>query len=220
MKPSQESHEKTVERLLDAAGKVLEATYEDEQRTHRAITELERLRTSVEQKISTLSRDTVVLIEGASDTTAKKAAELLQHKFLEADAAAERARARYVQAAQGLGWRLFGLAALMQLLLFVAGWLILGRTLPSEDDIADRRQTVQQLRHQTVDLQGQVADLDRQIKSRQRKVNDLDRRGARVDWTVCKDNAQISHLCFRTDEEAGDFSSANGEKTYRIPWGY
>lgn len=220
MKPSQETHEKTVEFLLDAAGKVLEATYEDEQRTRQAITALERLRISVEQKFSTLSHDTVILIESASDTTAKKAAELLQHKFSEADAAAERARARYVKATQGFGLRLFGLAALLQLLLLIAGWLILERTLPSEEEIADRRQILQQLRQQTTDLQGKITDLDRQIKSKQRKVNDLERRGASVNWTVCKDNTQLSHLCFRTDEEAGDFSSADGEKTYRIPWGY
>ncbi|QIY41761.1 hypothetical protein FOC28_18985 [Burkholderia cenocepacia] len=221
MKLSQGTHEQTVEALLDAAGKVLEATYEDEQRSRQAITSLERLRTTVEEKVGTLSRDTVKLIEGSSEATATQAAKLLREKFVEADVAAEHARARYVRATHSLGWRLFGLAVLVQLLIFVGVWVIVARTLPSQDDIAARRQTLQELAQQISGQQSQAAELDRQIKAKQRKVNDLDRRGgARVEWTTCSDSEQVSHLCFRTDDQAGDFTSGNGGKTFRVPWGY
>lgn len=220
MKLSQTTHEQTVEELLDAAGKVLEATYEDEQRTRQAITSLERLSTTVEEKVGALSRDTVKLIEGASDATATQAARLLQEKFVEADVAAERARARYVRATQGLAWRLFGLAVLMQLLIFAGVWYIVARTLPSQDEISARRQVLEQLPQQISLRQSQVAELDRQIKTKQRKVNDLDRRGARVQWTTCTDSEQVSRLCFRADEQAGGFPSSDGDKTYRVPWGY
>ena len=219
----QETYEQTIEALLDAAGKVLEATYEDEQKTRQAIAALERLRSSVEQKIDILSRETVKAIAGSANTTAEKAAGLLQEKFVEADAAANRARDRYVRATNSLGWRLFGLAVLLQVLIFAGVWLIVQRTIPSQADIAARRQVLQQLAQQTVDQQGQVAELDRQIKVKQRKVTELDRRGAKVEWKTCADREQNIHLCFRTDEQAEQaeaFESADGEKTYRAPWGY
>lgn len=219
MKLSQRTHEQTIEELLDAAGKVLEATYEDEQRARQAIASLERLRTTVEEKVGALSRDTLKLIEGASDATATQAAKLLQEKFVEADVAAERARARYVGAAQGLGWRLFGLAVLMQLLIFVGVSGIVARTLPSQGEISARRQMLEQLAQQISGEQSQIAELDLQIKTKQRKVNDLDRRGARVEWTTCNDSEQ-SRLCFRADEQAGEFKSGDGNKAYRVPWGY
>lgn len=220
MKQLPRTHEQTIEGLLDAAGKVLEATYEDEQRTRQAITSLERLRATVEEKIGALSRDTVKVIEGASDTTATQAARLLQEKFVEADVAAERARARYVRATQGLAWRLFGLAVLMQLLIFAGVWVIVARTLPSRDEISGRRQVLDQLAQQVSSEQTQLAELDRQIKTKQRKVSDLDRRGARVEWTTCTDSEQVSHLCFRADEEVGGIPSRDGDKTYRVPSGY
>ncbi|GAB3555223.1 hypothetical protein GCM10027343_43790 [Noviherbaspirillum agri] len=216
----QGTYEQSVEALLDAAGKVLEATYEDEQKVRQAIASLERLRSSVELKVDILSRETVKAIADSADTTANKAAGLLQEKFVEADAAAGRARDRYVRATHSLGWRLFGLAALLQGLIFAGGWLIVQRTIPSQAEIMARQQVLQQLAQQMVDQQGQMAELDRQIKAKQRKVTELDRRGAKVEWTTCADSEQNTHLCFRTDEHAAAFQSADGGKTYRAPWGY
>ncbi|MDW9226136.1 hypothetical protein C7S15_0683 [Burkholderia cepacia] len=109
---------------------------------------------------------------------------------------------------------------LVQLLIFFGVWIIVERTLPSQDDIAARRQMLQQLTQQISGQQSQAAELDRQIKAKQRKVNDLDRRGARVEWTTCNDSEQMSHLCFRVDAQAEDVTSGDGEKTYRVPWGY
>jgi hypothetical protein len=216
----QKSHERTVEVLLDAAGKVLEATYEDTGRTRQAIASLEHLRTSVEQRIDALSRDTVRLIEASSEQTAQQAAVLLQDKFLKADAVAEQACMRYAGAARGLSWRLAGLATLLQVAIFGTAWLVAGRTLPSDAEIASRRQVILELTEKIVDLQAQSAQLDRQIKTKQGKVNHLDHRGAKLIWQTCPDQERVNHPCIRTDERTEEVFGMDGETTYRIPWGY
>ncbi|KVR67892.1 MULTISPECIES: hypothetical protein [Burkholderia cepacia complex] len=209
----EKAHAQTVESLLDAAGKVLEATYEDEGRARRAIESLEKLSVKVENKLNSLADSVVSQIDSSAGKTAETAAKLLQDKFVEADTAAEQARDRYDQAAQRLGWRLFGLAVLLQLLIFAGVWLIVRQTFPSQEEINTRQEILRQQAQQ-------ISDLDQQIKTKQHKVNDLDRRGAKVEWTTCHDDDGQSHLCFRVDGQTGDFGPSDRTKIYRIPLGY
>lgn len=194
--------EEQFQRLFDAANKILEAAYADEQAAQRAITQLERSRELMERRIQDLQRSVVHTVEQSASVTASQAATLLQEKFKEADQAAEMASQRYARASRSLGLRLFGFTLLAQLIALASVWWLLQRTIPPYSEIVARRAEVQQL---------------------ERRVEELERRGGRLEFATCADPYQKkSRLCVRTDEGRVEraFQSEGDERTFRIVWGH
>ncbi|MDO3617330.1 hypothetical protein Q3O98_11340 [Ralstonia pseudosolanacearum] len=211
-------HDEDFQRLFDVANKVLEAVYEDEQAARRVIDALDRMHFNVAKRLNDLSSDVTTAIEDSASQTADKAAQLLTQKFAQADACADQAAERYRRAANKLNWKLFGFVLLIQLAVLGGGWLLAQRAIPSQDEIKGLRALVGQLSQQAAERRNEVADLDRQVANQKRKLADLERRGSRVEWSTCQDEEQRSRLCFRTDERA--MQGPDGERTYRVPWGY
>lgn len=212
------THDAAFRDLFDAANKVLEAAYVDEKAARQAIDALDRLQFNIARRISDLSTDVTKSISDSAAQTAEKAADLLTQKFTAANVCADEAAERYKSAADRLGWKLFGFALLLQLAILASSWLIMQRAMPSGAEIEERRALVDQLSQQASSRRSEIADLDRQLTSQKRKLAELDRRGSRAEWSTCQDEAQVQHLCFRTDERL--FQGQDGERTYRVPWGY
>lgn len=199
---SQSINEKNFQILFDTAGKILEATYIDEQLARQAIQALNETQGRLEQRLNQLSRNIENTIKSSASSTATETANLIYGKFTEADKAAEQAAQRYNQAAKTLGWRLFGGAILLQFFIFLGIWLFLNHTLPSYEEIKAKQQKSIQLEQQ---------------------LSELKSKGANIVLTKCLDKAsQKQYLCIRTDERSqrpSIYYGDNGE-TYRIPFGY
>jgi hypothetical protein len=198
---TRDSQSDAFQRLFDAANKVLEATYNDEKSARMAIEALERTRALVERRLDDLKRETVRAIDASASTTATQAAALLREKFKDADEVANRAAKRYADAENTLGWKLLGIAMLVQATLLGGLWLLVQRTVPSYTEIEARRVEIQRLETQ---------------------VTELERRGGGLYLTTCIDRSKRTHLCYRTNEtiDDGPYSSQADGKTFRIPWGY
>lgn len=212
--------EAAFQRLYDAANKILEATYNDEEAARQAIHSLSATRTRLEQRFSELAREVTEKVDSSALRTANEAARLLAEKFTEADDAAERARDRYNDAGRRLTWKLIGGAAVLQCLLLAGAGLIVERTLPSQDEIDARRQTIEQLSQQASDSRTQLGNLQRDVTTMTRKVASLERRGGRLELENCAEERQPQRICIRTNEGDSDAPITIGDKTYRIPWGY
>ncbi|MER0433970.1 MULTISPECIES: primase C-terminal domain-containing protein [Aeromonas] len=198
---NQPIHEKDFQTLFDTAGKILEATYTDEQLTRQAIQALNQTRERLERRLNLLAQEVEHTITSSASSTATAAANLIYAKFTEADSAAEQATRRYHHATKTLGWRLFGGAMLLQICLFAGLWLFLNHTLPSYEEIQTRRQEIGLLKQQLAVLES---------------------KGANIVLTQCLDeDSQRKYLCIRTDERKHRASLYGGEEeTYRIPFGY
>jgi len=208
------------QRLYDAANKILEATYNDEETARKAIEALSTTRTRLERRIDELSREVTKAVDSSVSKTATEAARLLTEKFKEADAAAERARDRYELAGRRITWKLLSWAVVLQCLLLVGGWLIVQRTLPSQSEIDSRYQVIERLSQQASRLRTQIGNMQRDANGLTVKVAKLERRGGRLEIENCAESGQPQRLCVRTNESDSESPITIGEKTYRIPWGY
>lgn len=206
--------------LLDAAGKVLEATYEDEAAAREAIAELRNTRQRVENRLTDVSQQVTQTVEQSAERTATAAATLLKKKFEAADTAADKARQRYEKSARGLWWKVAGLTLILQVAILFGLWLIVQRTLPSQAEIDARRATLERLDADASGLRRQKADLQRQVATMNKKVRDLEKRGGALQFSTCQDADQQTHYCFRTNEESMSEPFGSNGETYRIPWGY
>lgn len=195
----QDSYRRDFQRLHDAANKVLEATYNDERAARQAIRALDRTRMLVEQRVGELKREVVRSIDASASTTATQAAALLRDKFKEADEAASRAARRYAEAERTLGWKLLGIALLVEAALLGGLWLLVQRTVPAYAEIEARRAEVRRL---------------------DAHVAELERRGGRLELARCTDHREHEHLCYRTNEAIDHGPYRADGKTFRIPWGY
>ncbi|CAE6905340.1 hypothetical protein R69927_05638 [Paraburkholderia domus] len=213
-------HETAFQRLYDAANKILEATYNDEETARQAIQALSVTRTRLEQRIGELAREVTEKVDASALRMAHEAARLLAEKFTEADDAAERARDRYNKVGRRLTWKLLGGAAVLQCLLLAGAWLIVERTLPSQAEIEARRQTIEQLSQQASESRTEIGNLQRDANTMTRKVTSLERRGGRLELTNCAEEGQPARICIRTNEGDSDAPITIGDKTFRIPWGY
>lgn len=217
---SSSEYEAAFQRLYDAANRILEASYNDEETARKAIDALSATRIRLERKIDELSRDVTAKIDSSALKTATEAACLLTEKFREADAAAKRARDRYELAGRKLTWRLLGGAAALQLVLIVGAWLIVQHALPSQAEVDTRRQTIEQLSLQASNLRLQIGNMQRDANGMARKVANLERRGGRLEVQNCAEEGQSARPCIRTNETDSEAPITIGDKTYRIPWGY
>lgn len=197
---TQPFYEKDFQTLFDTAGKILEATYTDEQLTRQAIQALNQTRERLEQRLTGMARDVEKTITSSASTTATTAANLIQEKFREADSAADQAAQRYQRAARTLGWRLFGGALLLQACLFGGMWLFLNHTLPGHEEIQTRRLEVRHLEQQ---------------------LATLEKKGAKIVLSQCLDKTNNrKYVCIRTDENKPAWNGDDGVSTYRVPFGY
>ncbi|WP_155628756.1 hypothetical protein [Burkholderia stagnalis] len=212
--------EAAFQQLYDTANKILEATYNDEETARKAIEALSATRIRLERRVDELSVDITKKVDSSVSKTANEAARLLTEKFKAADAAAEQARGRYESAGQRLTWKLLGWATALQCVLLVGAWLIVQRTLPSQNEIDGRRQVIEQLSQQASSLHMQIGSLQRDINGMATKVTNLERRGGRLELANCGEEGQPRRLCFRTNESESDAPVTIGDKTFRIPWGY
>lgn len=204
---TQTSHTLQFQELYDTAQKLLEVALTDELSARDAITNLDeavtalnRTRGQLEQKLGQISGVVVQTIEAAAETTADKAASLLQEKFQEANRAAAEATSRYKDAARKLTWKLAAVALSVQVVLLGGVWLLVQRTVPSLAEIESRKQTIAQ---QTATLAA------------------LEKQGGKFDTVPCSDPKGRVRQCFRTDESigSGPLKRPNDDKTYRILWG-
>ena len=188
-------YQKELELLFDAAGRILEATNNDQQTTQNLIKELRALRTVLERDIRTLSANTISTIERSAETTAHRAAELLAEKFAAADNAAEMAAYRYEQAAKQFNWRFLGASLIFTSVLFAGALTLVLQYLSSKSAIDQRR-------NELVFLEDRLAQLEKQ--------------GIRAQFRQCSDSEGRIYLCVQTDEEVIETAFSDGKKTYRI----
>lgn len=188
---------------LDLIGEILEATYNDQKAAERAIAALKDSRDKFDRELGVLMRSVARSVDSSTSRIATLAASELQKEFVAADQSAIAARRRYESAARYLGWKMFGMALLAGVIIFGGCWAMLMKTIPSLEEINNRKLT--------------VASLERQVDT-------LEKRGAGLEWTYCPlGDSGDSALCFRTDEKEGwtdkdvVWRGSNGE-TYRLPW--
>ncbi|QBG99093.1 hypothetical protein [Xanthomonas oryzae] len=104
---TREVSDRDIQLFFDSAGKLLEAAENDGAKARKAINALTSFQSQVDARLSQLEVKVAQKIEAAAERTADKAAKLLQDRFREADAAAEKAAERYHQAAASLTFRLW-----------------------------------------------------------------------------------------------------------------
>jgi len=196
-----EDNDHRLTKLIDMASGVMEGAGRYEQRTDKLIQDLNALRQDIAARASTYEAKTKTTLNNAADSMATTVAAALMEKMKDANQAAERARSAYEKATRRLGWKLFALALLLQTILFVGGWMLIQRTIPTLDDIASRRQ--------------QLADLATQIQTEQKTLDFLNGKGARMQWIRCD-----GHPCVRVDTRRTYEGTDDVTKEYFIPWGY
>ena len=188
---------------LDMAGRVLEATYNDQAATEAAIKEMNAARHQFDARLTKLMLDVTNSIENLGPKTATKAATLLQSNFKQADEAAQSARIRYEGAARHLGWKMFGMTILSGALICGASYYMLERSIPPQAEIDRRWKT--------------IADLDADITQLKATVAQLELRGGRLTTSTCI-VGKAAVTCFRTDEGQAPQPYGKGNETYRLPW--
>lgn len=187
-------HDRNFQALFGSARKILEAAEVNESESRRATGALRELQDNVEKKLSRLEAGVKQSIESSAQSTASQAAELLSKRFIEADAAAQRAAKLYDTAAKKLDSRrwLYFLSAQATILTLVVVSLYLW--VPSLDE----------------------------IKARRVEVMRLDELASRVEWSKCIVGNGQTRNCIRTDESehTDNFGDKKKGETYRIPKGY
>lgn len=187
-------HDRNFQALFGSARKILEAAEVNESESRRAAGALRELQDNVEKKLTRLEADVKQSIESSAQSTASQAAELLSKRFVEADAAAQRASKLYDTAAKKLHSRLW--------LYFISAQATI-------------------LTLAVVSLYLWVPSLD-EIKARRVEVMRLDELASRVEWSKCTVGNGQTRNCIRTDESehTDNFGDKKKGETYRIPKGY
>ncbi|WP_227107307.1 hypothetical protein [Chromobacterium rhizoryzae] len=191
-----------IQSQMDVVQKILEATYNDQQATEKAISDLNLLRQQVDQRINFLKWDITEAIESSAEKTASKAADLLASKFADADKAAQSAKKRYESSARHLGWKLFAMWALVQLILLGCAYWMFQRTIPSKVEIESRRQIVESLRQDLAQIEKETDAM----KRRQAKL---------IKFEKCQQNDGTIVACIQIDNTEA-WTGKNGE-SYRRP---
>lgn len=161
----------------------------------KAIAALENSRTKLTEDVSTLTANVQAAIAQSADDTATRAAKLLQEKFMQADAAADAAARRYLQAGRWLGTKTFLLLLSCLAAIALAGWLIAAPLLPTFEELQKRRDDVASL---TAHAEG------------------LAKKGVNLEWTYCRDQNQPKTMCFRTDGKG--YIDPKSGATYASPY--
>ncbi|MEC5080441.1 hypothetical protein [Xanthomonas oryzae] len=187
MTQKREISDRDIQLFFDSAGKLLEAAESDGAKARKAIDALTSFQSQVGARLSQLEVKVVQKIEAAAERTADKAAKLLQERFHEADAAAEKAAERYRQAAARLTFRLwtYSIAPPAVVLLVLA--VLAFAMIPSLDDINQRR--------------AELSSLDSQIQ------------GKRLRWTTCMQDSKPVP-CFEAvqGQEVNCFNATDGSR--------
>ncbi len=189
------TYDEMIRAQAEIVSTILTTGIENQEAADKAFKALDRLRSEVTQNVSALATNVTLQIGSSAETTAKKAAELLHEKFIEADAAAEAAAKRYRTAGRWLSLKLFMGLIIFLMALGLAAWLLVLPLLPSFEELQMRRD---------------------EISTLNARVADLEKKGIHLEWSTCLDKSNRPLLCFRTTgQQYGD--SKNGE-SYAIPY--
>ncbi|WP_322847199.1 hypothetical protein [Pseudomonas sp. B33.4] len=191
---------KHLQELVNAAQAIMASAEHDRESAAKLTAQLQPLAETVQQSIRKIPETVKQSLNEIAEATAKKTAQSLREKFVEADKVARSVTARYQEQSRHLTKRLWsGIIATVVIVLAAqvfAVWLLV----PTLDQIAERRL--------------EVAELEQKLAA-------LNKRAAGADLVACSHNDK-PHLCFRTDESgpAGALKREGGEETYRVIWGY
>jgi hypothetical protein len=142
-----------------------------------------------------MSDNVQATVAQAADGMATKAAELLQKKFTQADAAADAAARRYLQAGRWLGIKTFLVLFACLVALVLGGWLIAAPLLPTFEELQKRRD---------------------EIAALTALAQDLEKKGVNLKWTYCEDGNKSKVMCFRTDGQT--YTDRESGATYGSPY--
>jgi hypothetical protein len=175
--------------LFDAANRVLQAVILEQKSASSAIRALEHMDYEVRVKLANAMDKMTREIEASAQETAHKAADILSEHFEAADAAANEAKRRYDRSARYLGLKWVGCIGLLQILFLLLTWIVIGRAIPSKEELASRRASVEQLEHHASELRIQSNELMNKINVMQRKIFKLETKGANLERTPCRERS-------------------------------
>lgn len=187
-----------IRKQLDVVTTLLASGKRNQESTHQALEALDRMRSRVLSELSSMTSNVTKQIADASETTANEAARLLQIKFVEADAQAVAASARYKSAGRWLSAKVFAFITLVLAIAGITLWFIIKPMLPTAAEMQQRRDEI-------VAMESEVAALRK--------------KGASLQWNICNTgkNGEVQKNCFRIDGHI--YMSPNDDKAYGVPYG-
>jgi len=188
-------YDKTIRAQVEIIASLLAASTQNNNDAKKAVAALENLRIRLTEDVSAMSDNVQATVAQAADGTATKAAELLQKKFTQADAAADAAAHRYLQAARWLGIKTFLVLLACLGAMVLGGWLIAAPLLPTFEELQKRRDEIAGL---TALAQG------------------LEKKGVNLEWTYCEGRNKSKVMCFRTDGQT--YTDHESGATYASPY--
>jgi hypothetical protein len=188
-------YDETIRAQAEIIATLLAASAQNHNDAKMAITALDDLRIKLARDVSAMSENVRSTITNSADGTAKRAAKLLQEQFSQADAAADAAAQRYLSAGRWLGVKTF-LTLLTCLAAAVLGaWLLASPLLPTFEELQARRD---------------------EIVALTARAEDMEKKGANLEWTYCENRNGRKSLCFRTDGE--QYSNKKNGAFYSVPY--
>lgn len=190
-----EYYDKAIRAQVEIVASLLNVSTQNNNDTKKAVAALENLRLRLTQDVSTMTGNVQATVAQAADSTATKAAELLQKNFAQANAAADAAARRYLQAGRWLGIKTFLVLLACLAAILVGGWLMAAPLLPTFEELQKRRD---------------------EIASLTALAEDLEKKGVKLEWTHCSDRNKTKVMCFRTDGQT--YTAPKSGATYASPY--
>ncbi len=188
-------YDKAIRDQVEIIASLLTVSAQNNIDAKKAVSTLEKLRMRLIEDVSTMSDNVHATVAHVAEGTATKAAELLQKKFTEADAAADAAARRYLQAGRWLGIKTFLVLLACLGAMVLGGWLIAAPLLPTFEELQKRRD---------------------EISTLTALAQDLENKGVKLVWRYCLDRNKSKVMCFRTDGET--YTDHESGATYASPY--
>lgn len=188
-------YDEAIRTQADIIASLLTVSTKNNNDAKKAIDALETLRAKLSQDVSAMTDNVKVTIAQSADGTATRAAELLQKRFLHADAAADAAARRYLQAGRWLGIKTFLILLAGVAVIVLGWWLVASPLLPTFDELQKRRDEIARLTA---------------------LGENLEKKGVNLDWTYCRDRNNRKIICFRTDGET--YTDEKNGASYASPY--
>lgn len=188
-------YDKAIRAQVEIIASLLAVSSQNNNDAKKAVSALESLRIRLTEDVSAMRDNVQATVAQAADGTATKAAELLQKKFMQADAAADAAARRYLHAGRWLGIKTFLVLLACLVALVLGGWLIAAPLLPTFEELQKRRD---------------------EIAALTALAQDLEKKGVNLKWTYCEDGNKSKVMCFRTDGQT--YTDRKSGATYASPY--